>query len=384
MSHYDCAPHIRVYNRKPSLSFLTKNPPHRGALAALLTYITSLIRMSLSLACPYNNSMTTSSRTMNAFFAHRDGHDSTLAMHQVPVPVPYDGQVLIKVVAAGINRADIMQRKGLYPPPAGESEIIGVEVSGIIEKSLSPDFCEGQEVCALLAGGGYAEYVAVDARLVLPAPTGVPLIDVAAIPEVAATVWANIFMHAQLREGERLLVHGGSSGVGTHAIQFARYRGAKVAVTAGTADKLTLCENLGADITINYREQEFSEILRDQVDVILDIVGGDYLPRNLSTLRTYGRIVTIAVQQGAQSDINLALLMLKRASIMGSTLRAREMDGPWGKTTIIQGVHENVWPAYETAHIRPCIGGKFPFAQAMRAHQALESGKTSGKLLLVL
>jgi len=297
--------------------------------------------------------------------------------------------VLIKVAAAGVNRADVLQAAGKYPPPPGASEIIGMEVSGIVAEAGSgvTGWSVGQEVCALLAGGGYAEYVAVPAGQVMPIPEGVDLIDAAGLPEVACTVWSNLVLTAHLSKGQLLLVHGGASGIGSHAIQVARALGARVAVTAGSADKLELCRELGAQITINYRDEDFVARLREETDgadVILDIMGGAYLDRNIDALATDGQLVVIGMQGGVKGELNLGKLLAKRARVIGTTLRGRPVSGPNSKTEIVQAVMASVWPMIADGRVRPIIGTRLPIQQAADAHRQLVSGKVSGKIVLTL
>lgn len=301
------------------------------------------------------------------------------------------GEVLIRVRAAGINRADLLQAAGKYPPPPGASAILGLEVSGVIE-ALGPgvgDLAVGQQVCALLAGGGYAEFVSVPAAQVLPIPAGVSLEDAAGLPEVACTVWSNLVMAARLRPGEFVLLHGGASGIGTHAIQVAKALGADVAVTAGSPEKLTLCAELGADVLIPYRDADFVE--RVQVatagrgaDLILDLMGASYLDRNLAALAFDGRLVIIGMQGGVKAELNIGALIGKRLTVMGTALRGRPVDGLHGKGPIVEAVVNSVWPMIADGKVRPVIGARFPIEQAAEAHRVLEAGETFGKVLLEL
>jgi len=299
------------------------------------------------------------------------------------------GEVLIKVAAAGVNRADVLQAAGKYPPPPGASDIIGMEVSGVITEVGSgvTEWSAGQEVCALLAGGGYAEFVAVPAGQVMPIPDGVDLVDAAGLPEVACTVWSNLVMTAHLGDGQLLLVHGGASGVGSHAIQVARALGARVAVTAGSEQKLELCRELGAEITINYREEDFVARLREETDgadVILDIMGAAYLDRNIDALATDGQLVVIGMQGGAKGELNLGKLLGKRARVIGTTLRARPVSGPHSKTEIVAAVTASVWPMVADGRVRPIIGSRMPVQQAGDAHRQLVAGEVTGKIALTL
>ena len=300
-------------------------------------------------------------------------------------------EVLIEIFAAGVNRADLLQAAGNYPPPPGASDILGLEVSGrigAVGDGVS-EWIVGQEVCALLAGGGYAESVIVPAAQVMPVPSGVGLHDAAALPEVACTVWSNLVMAAHLAPGEVLLVHGGASGVGTHAIQVAKQRGAVVAVTAGSDAKLDLCRELGADVLINYRDDDFVEHVRRATDgrgadVILDIMGAAYLDRNLDTLAADGRLVIIGMQGGVKGELNIGKLVGKRLQVIGTALRARPVGGPNGKGDIVAAVVESVWPMIADGRVRPVIGARFPLAEAQAAHRALASGDVSGKILLTV
>lgn len=314
-----------------------------------------------------------------------------LLWRDVADPVPGPGEVLIAVAAAGVNRADLLQAAGKYPPPPGASDIIGLEVSGSVAAVGSDvtGFVAGQQVCALLAGGGYAEYVAVPAGQVMPLPAGVELSDAAALPETACTVWSNLVTAAGLAAGEVLLVHGGASGIGTHAIQVARELGARVAVTAGSEAKLDLCRELGADIAINYRDADFVEQVRQVTagagaDVILDIMGASYLQRNLSALAADGRLVIIGLQGGLTAELNIGALIARRLSVIGTALRGRPVGGPHGKAVIVEQVVASVWPMIAAGRVRPVIGARLPMQQAGEAHRLLASGETSGKILLTL
>lgn len=312
-----------------------------------------------------------------------------LLWREVPDVSAGPGEVLIKVAAAGVNRADILQAAGKYPPPPGASEIIGMEVSGVIAETGRDvtGWPVGQEVCALLAGGGYAEYVAVPAGQVLPVPRGVNLIDAAGLPEVACTVWSNLVLTAHLGAGQLLLVHGGASGVGSHAIQVARALDVRVAVTAGSAEKLQFCRELGAEITINYHDEDFVARLRDGTtgaDVILDIIGAAYLDRNIDALAADGQLVIIGMQGGVKGELHLGKLLGKRARIIGTTLRARPVSGPHSKTEIVQAVTAAVWPMIAEGRVRPIIGARLPLPQASDAHHLLVDGKVTGKVVLTL
>jgi putative PIG3 family NAD(P)H quinone oxidoreductase len=312
-----------------------------------------------------------------------------LVWQQVPDVQAGRGEVLVKVSAAGVNRADLLQAAGLYPPPPGASELIGMEVSGVI--AAVGDDVDGwspeQEVCALLAGGGYAEYVAVPAGQLLPIPGGVDLRDAAGLPEVACTVWSNLVMTAHLREGQLLLFHGGASGVGTHAIQVAWALGARVAVTAGSPAKLDFCRELGAEILINYHDEDFVARVHeagDGADVILDIMGAAYLDRNIDALATDGQLIIIGMQGGVKGELNIGKLLPKRARVIGTTLRGRPTTGPNSKSEIVEAVKTSVWPMIANGRVRPVIGARMPIQDAAEAHRLLSSGKVTGKIVLTV
>lgn len=312
-----------------------------------------------------------------------------LVWQVVPDVAAGPGEVLIEVAAAGVNRADVLQAAGKYPPPPGASEIIGMEVSGVVAEVGEGvlKWSAGQHVCALLAGGGYAERVAVPAGQVLPVPAGVDPVDAAGLPEVACTVWSNVVLAAHLHEGQLLLMHGGASGIGTHAIQVARALGARVAVTAGSAAKLNVCRELGAEITINYHDEDFVARLRDETggaDVIFDIMGASYLDRNIDALANDGQLVIIGMQGGVKAELNIAKLMVKRARVIGTTLRARPVSGPNSKTEIVQSVIDSVWPMIADGRVRPIIGARMPIQQAGEAHQKLVAGEVHGKIVLTM
>ncbi|MFO7165140.1 Quinone oxidoreductase 1 [Mycolicibacterium hassiacum DSM 44199] len=312
--------------------------------------------------------------------------DGVLTWREVPDLTPGEGEVLIRVHTAGVNRADLLQAAGKYPPPPGASDILGLEVSGTIA-AVGPGvsgWTVGEQVCALLAGGGYAEYVAVPAGQVMPIPAGVSLAHAAGLPEVACTVWSNLVMTAHLSAGELLLIHGGASGIGTHAIQVARQLGARVAVTAGSAEKLRLCADLGAEIAINYRDEDFVERVRavGGADVILDIIGAKYLDRNVDALGYDGRLVIIGMQGGVKAELNIGKLLNKRGAIIATALRARPVSGPAGKSEIVDAVVADVWPMVADGRVRPIIGAEFGIQDAAEAHEVLASGGVSGKVLL--
>lgn len=309
-----------------------------------------------------------------------------MTIQVVPDVAAHTRQVVIRVAAAGVNRADLLQAAGNYPPPPGASDILGLEVSGTIAEvgSEVTGWSVGQPVCALLAGGGYAEYVAVPAEQVMPVPDGVGLHEAAALPEVACTVWSNLMMTAHLDPGRLLLVHGGASGIGTHAIQVARALDSHVAVTAGSAEKLAVCADLGADITINYREEDFVERVRAAggAEVILDIMGAKYLDRNIDALADGGRLVIIGMQGGITAELNIAKLLGKRAGVIATALRSRPVDGPDGKGAIVAEVVANVWPLIAAGKVKPIVGAELPLEEAARAHALLAAGDVHGKVLL--
>ena len=312
-----------------------------------------------------------------------------LAWRDLADITPDRDEVLIKVAAAGINRADLLQAAGRYPPPPGASQILGMEVSGTVAAvgENCPQWQIGQEICALLAGGGYAEYVAVPAGQIMPIPAGVSLRDAAGLPEVACTVWSNLVLTANLEAGRTLLIHGGASGIGTHAIQVARALGATVAVTAGSAAKLDLCRELGADIVICYRDEDFVARINSETggaDVILDIMGAAYLDRNIDALAADGQLVVIGMQGGVKGELNIGKLIGKRARVIGTALRGRPLDGPAGKAAIVAAVVESVWPMIADGRVRPVIGATFPIERAGEAHALLDSGDVTGKVLLTV
>ena len=314
------------------------------------------------------------------------GDESALTLTDVPAPSAQPGHVVIEVAAAGVNRADLLQRQGHYPPPPGESEIPGLEVSGTISQVGDgvDEWSPGDEVCALLAGGGYAEQVAVPAGQVLRRPAEVELVDAAALPEVTCTVWSNVFLTANLQPEETLLVHGGSSGIGTMAIQLAKAVAAQVAVTAGTSQKLQACADLGADILISYKDQDFVEQLHHATDgegahVILDVIGAKYLDRNLDALATNGRLVIIGMQGGVKGELNIAKLLGKRAAVVAAGLRSRPEPE---KSTIVAAVGEHVWPMIERGVVHPVIHTRLPLSEAGEAHRILQESQHIGKVLL--
>ncbi|MFF2850112.1 NAD(P)H-quinone oxidoreductase [Streptomyces sp. NPDC058001] len=324
---------------------------------------------------------------MYAITVSEPGGPEALVWVEVPDPVPAEGEVLIEVAAGAVNRADILQRQGFYNPPPGASPYPGLECAGRIA-ALGPNvsgWAVGDEVCALLAGGGYAEKVAVPVGQLLPVPAGVGLVESAALPEVICTVWSNVFMIAHLRPGETLLVHGGASGIGTMAIQLAKAVGAKVAVTAGGKEKLRRCAELGADILIDYREQDFVEEIRAATDgagadVILDIMGAKYLQRNIDALAVNGRLAIIGMQGGVKGELNIATLLGKRGAVTATSLRARPVAE---KTAIVAAVREHVWPLIAAGQVRPVVDRTLPLRDAAAGHRVLEESGHVGKVLLV-
>ena len=323
---------------------------------------------------------------MKAITIPTPGDADALVLAEVPTPEIAADEVLVQVAAAGVNRADLMQRQGFYPPPPGASPYPGLELSGTVSAlgSEVAGWAVGDQVCALLSGGGYAEQVAVPAAQLLPVPAGVSLVDAAALPEVVCTVWSNLFMTANLQPGQTVLVHGGSSGIGTMAIQLARAVGARVAVTAGSAEKLEACRALGAEILVNYREQDFVEVVDDATqgrgaDVILDNIGAKYLARNVSALAVNGRLVVIGLQGGAKAELDINALLRKCAAVIATSLRGRPAAE---KAAIVAAVREHVWPLLESGQVKPVVHRTFPLAQAPEAHRELEASTNIGKVLL--
>ncbi|WP_108651363.1 NAD(P)H-quinone oxidoreductase [Dongshaea marina] len=314
------------------------------------------------------------------------GGPEVLELTEQAKPEPAAGEVLIRVCAAGVNRPDIVQRKGYYPPPAGASLIPGLEVAGEIVASNGDmgDFQIGDRVCALVTGGGYSEYVAAPACVCLPIPQGLSMVEAAALPETFFTVWSNLFERGGLKSGQSVLIHGGASGIGTTAIQLAKRVGARVFVTAGSEQKCRFCEELGADVVLNYKEQDFvEEVLKltegDGVDLILDMVGGDYLDKNLTAIAQEGTLVCIAFQRGQKAQLDLKRLMQKRVHITGSTLRAREITFKQG---IADALRKHVYPWIAAGEVKPVIDRVFDLADADKAHAYLESGEHLGKVVL--
>ncbi|TMR99432.1 NAD(P)H-quinone oxidoreductase [Nonomuraea basaltis] len=317
---------------------------------------------------------------MRAIEIAEPGGPEVLEWREVPEPRVERGDVLIDVAASAVNRADVLQRNGFYDPPPGTPPYPGLEVSGVVA-AVGADveqFQVGDEVCALLAGGGYAERVAVPWQQVMPVPDGVPLAVAAGLPEAACTVWSNVFMVGRLRRGETLLVHGGASGVGTFAVQLAKALGSYVVATVGTAEKGERVRELGADEVVNYREEDFAEKVK--ADVILDIMGAKYLAGNVRALRTGGRLVVIGLQGGRKAEIDLGALLAKRASVHGTTLRARPVEE---KGAIVRSVVDNVWPLVGAGAVRPVVYAEVPISEAAEAHRMLDSGEHVGKILLV-
>jgi putative PIG3 family NAD(P)H quinone oxidoreductase len=322
---------------------------------------------------------------MRAVIAPDPGGPEALVVAELPDPVPGHGGVVIAMTATAVNRADTLQRQGSYPPPPGASEVIGLECSGVVS-AVGPevDWAVGDEVCALLAGGGYAEQVLVPAGQVMPVPEGIEVVSAGALPEVACTVWSNVFMVAGLQRGETLLVHGGAGGIGTFAIQLAHALGARVLTTAGSAEKLEVCRSLGADVVINYREQDFVAEVRTAtdgagVDVILDNMGAKYLSRNVDALATEGRLVVIGMQGGTKAELDLGQLMRKRGAVIATSLRSRPVAE---KAAICSSVVEHVWPLVADGSVRTLVHTTLPLEQAAQAHRIMEASDHVGKIVL--
>jgi putative PIG3 family NAD(P)H quinone oxidoreductase len=316
----------------------------------------------------------------------RPGAPEVLTWATVPDPVPADGEVLVEVTASAVNRADLMQREGHYPPPPGAPPYPGLECSGRVAALGAgvTGWQVGDEVCALLAGGGYAEKVAVPAGQLLPKPANVTLRDAAALPEVACTVWSNIGELAHLRKGETFLVHGGASGIGTHAIQIAKALGARVLCTAGSAEKLQRCRELGADVAINYTSEDFVARAQEEArgaDVILDTIGAKYLARNIEALAFNGRLAIIGMQGGTRAELDIGSLMRKRGMIISTSLRARPVPE---KAAIVAAVRELVWPMVEAGTVRPVVDRVIPMRDAATAHRIVEAGEHVGKVVLAV
>ena len=325
---------------------------------------------------------------MKAVTIPEPGGPDALVLDDVPEPMPGPGEVVVDVVAAGVNRADVMQRQGHYNPPPGSSAYPGLEVSGRIGRLGDgvEGWSVGDEVCALLTGGGYAEKVTVPMGQLMPIPSGVSLEDAAGLPEVTCTVWSNVFMTANLQPGEVLLVHGGGSGIGTMAVQLGREVGARVAVTAGSKEKLEVCRELGASILVNYRSDDFAEVVRAATDghgadVILDNIGAKYLAPNVKLLAENGRLVVIGLQGGRSGEIDLGAMLAKRCALIATTLRGRPAAE---KATIVAAVREHVWPLVADGRVRPVVHARYPLAEAAQAHLEMEASTHVGKLVLLV
>ncbi|WP_227997968.1 NAD(P)H-quinone oxidoreductase [Nocardia australiensis] len=329
---------------------------------------------------------------MRAINLNGFGGPEVMEWSEAPDPAPGHGEVLIEVAAAGVNRADLLQRQGFYPPPPGAGDILGLEVSGVIAEVGDGvrDWQAGDRVCALLSGGGYAERVVVPATQVLPVPAELDLAAAAGLPEVAATVWSNLVTTAGLHAGQLVLVHGGGSGIGTHAIQLAVNRGARVAVTAGSQRKLDLCKDLGASVLINYREEDFVERIRAEgsgaggpgADIILDNMGAAYLPRNVDALAPHGHLIVIGMQGGVNGELNLATLLGKWGTIHANNLRKRPATGNHSKAGIVAELNRHLWPLIGDGTIFPVIHAELPITDAPEAHRLLDSSDTFGKVIL--
>ncbi|KQY57539.1 MULTISPECIES: NAD(P)H-quinone oxidoreductase [unclassified Nocardioides] len=320
---------------------------------------------------------------MRAVIVAEPGGPEALTVVDLPDPEPAPGEVVVRVAATAVNRADTLQRQGFYPPPPGASDVLGLECSGTIAAvgEAVTEWQVGDKVCALLAGGGYAELVAVPAGQVMPVPEGVTLVEAAAIPEVACTVWSNVFMVAGLQPGEKFLVHGGAGGIGTFAIQLASAMSSKVFTTAGSAEKLTICAELGADVTINYREESFLDVMKEAggADVILDNMGAKYLTDNVKALATEGRLVIIGMQGGAKGELDIARLLSKRGAVIATSLRARPTEE---KSAICGSVVEHIWPLIEDGQVRPVVHTTLPLDRIAEAHQLMEDSGHVGKILV--
>jgi putative PIG3 family NAD(P)H quinone oxidoreductase len=325
---------------------------------------------------------------VRAVVADGAGGPEVLSVREVDDVQPGPGEVAIEIAATAVNRADTLQRKGFYPPPPGASDVIGLECSGTVAALGEgvEGWAVGDEVCALLAGGGYASRVVVPVGQVMPVPDGVDLVSAAALPEVACTVWSNVFMVAGLRPDESFLVHGGAGGIGTFAIQLAHALGSQVLTTGGTPEKLAFCRDLGADVTISYRDEDFVEVARAAtggrgVDVVLDNMGASYLGRNVDVLATEGRLVVIGMQGGTKGELDLNALLRKRGAVLATTLRARPAEE---KAAICASVVEHVWPLVADGAVKPIVEGTIPLDDVRRAHELMESGSHTGKILLTV
>jgi putative PIG3 family NAD(P)H quinone oxidoreductase len=323
---------------------------------------------------------------VRAVFSDGAGGPEVLVVRDVPDPEAGPGEVVLDVAAAGLNRADLLQRQGFYPPPPGASDVLGMECSGTVAAVGEgvDDWSVGDQACALLSAGAYATKVSVPAGQLLPVPAGVDLVEAAALPEVACTVWSNVFMVAALQADEVLLVHGGAGGIGTFAIQLAAQLGSRVFTTAGSEEKRDFCRSLGAEVAIDYREEDFVEVLKQHTDgagadVILDNMGASYLGRNVTALATEGRLVVIGMQGGTKGELDLNALLRKRGAIVATTLRARPAAE---KAAICRSVIEHVWPLVADGKVRPIVHGTVPLDDVRRAHELMESGSHTGKILL--
>ncbi len=320
---------------------------------------------------------------MRAIIATEPGGPEVLTVTELPDPEPRPGEVLVRVAATALNKADTLQRRGLYPPPPGASDVIGMECSGTVVALGEgvDDWAVGDQVCALLAGGGYAELVAVPVGQVMPVPDGVDLVSAAALPEVACTVWSNVFMIAGLQPGDTFLVHGGSGGIGSFAIQLASALSARVLTTAGSAAKLEACRGFGADLAINYRDDDFVAVVKEQggADVILDNMGASYLGRNVDALAIEGRLVIIGMQGGTDGSLDIGVLLRKRGAVIATALRSRPGEE---KSAICASVVEHVWPLVAAGQVRPVVHATMPLAEAAEAHRLMESSDHIGKILL--
>lgn len=323
---------------------------------------------------------------MRAVIASEPGGPEVLDVTDLPDPVPGAGEVVLDMAGTAVNRADTLQRQGKYPPPKGASDVLGLECSGVVSAVGSgvDGWSVGDEACALLAGGGYAERVLVPAGQLMPVPAGVDLVVAGSLPEVACTVWSNVFMIAGLQPDETLLVHGGSGGIGTMAIQLASALGSRVITTAGSAEKLAVCESLGADVTINYRDQDFVEVVKEATDgkgadVILDNMGASYLGRNIDALATEGRLVIIGMQGGVKGELNIGKLLSRRGAVIATSLRSRPVEE---KAAICASVVEHVWPLIADGSVRPVVHTTLPLEKAAEAHRMMEAGDHIGKIML--
>jgi len=325
---------------------------------------------------------------VRAVFADGAGGPEVLVVRDLPDPEPGPGEVLLEVAAAGLNRADLLQRQGFYPPPPGASDVLGMECSGTVAAVGSDvsDWAVGDLACALLSAGAYATHVVVPVGQLMPVPDGVGLVEAAALPEVAATVWSNVFMVANLQPGETLLVHGGAGGIGTFAIQLAAQIGARVLTTAGSEEKREFCRSLGAEAAIDYKDEDFVAVVKELtdgagVDVILDNMGAKYLARNVDALATEGRLVVIGMQGGTKAELDLSVLLRKRGAVIATSLRSRPVEE---KAAICAAVVEHVWPLFGEGKVQSFVHEEVPFEQAGRAHELMESGSHSGKILLTV